>query len=72
MKVSRLIMKTMSRYRDEWDGEWKCATMARMNMSKVRKAATGCRTRIAERVCRVDEGRSKVAESSAENMEDVS
>lgn len=65
-------MKTTSRYRDEWDGEWKCATMAKINMTRVRNAATGCITRMAERVVRVDDGRSKVAESSAEKMDDVS
>jgi hypothetical protein len=72
MKVMMLIMKTMSKYRDECDGAWKWAVTARINMIKVSSAATGCRTRMADRVVRVDEGRSKVAESSGEKMVEVS
>lgn len=65
-------MKVIRRNRDECEGEWKCAVTARTNMINVRRAATGCRTRRYERVVRVDDGRSKVAESSAEKMAEVS
>jgi hypothetical protein len=41
INVRMLRMKSPSRYRGEWEGEWKCAVPARMSMMRVKKAATG-------------------------------
>jgi hypothetical protein len=71
-KLRRLKMKTMRRYRDECEGEWKWLVTARTNMINVRRAATGCRMRRYDSVVRVDDGRSKEAESSSEKTPDVS
>jgi hypothetical protein len=53
-RSTMLRMKSSSRYRAECDGEWKCEVTAKMNMTSVMKAATGCTTNIVESVFRVD------------------
>lgn len=63
-KSSKLMMKTRRRYLAECEAEWKWAATARTNMARVKKAATGWIIRMAERVVRAEEGRSKVAESA--------
>lgn len=59
-KVRMLRMNIPSRYRGECEGAWKCAVAARISMTRVKKAATGWTTRIAERVVLVPSGRSKL------------
>lgn len=59
MKSTMLTMNRIRRYRAEWEGEWKWATIARTKLIRVIKAATGCTIKILERVERVALGMSK-------------
>lgn len=60
MSVRILRINIPRRYRGECDAECKCAVAARTSITRVKRAAMGCTTRIAERVVLVSAGRSKV------------
>jgi hypothetical protein len=64
-------MNIPKRYLGECDAECMCEVAARMSIMRQKKAATGCRTRIAERVVRVEAGRSKLAVCFASNSDAV-
>ena len=61
IKVRMLSMNMASKYRGEWEGEWKWADTPRMSMTRVKKAAIGWTMRIAESVVLALAGRSKLA-----------
>jgi hypothetical protein len=62
IKVRMLSMNIASRYRGEWEGEWKWADAPRMSMMSVKNAAIGWTMRIAESVVLVPDGSSKLAD----------
>ena len=49
------------RKRGECDGACKCAVAAKIKQIRVSRAATGCTISMADRECRVLEGRAKLA-----------
>lgn len=52
-------MKSASRKRGEWAGEWKCAATAREKHIKASNAATGWTIKMYDTECRVPAGSEK-------------
>lgn len=55
----KMKMKTTSKYLEECAGACMWPTIAMINRTRVSRAATGCTIKIADRVVRTPEGRSK-------------